>query len=206
MFVDNYTKGFFVAVDGPNGSGKTTLINAICKKLKTLGHSVYITKEPTNTQLGVFLRGFAEKREGISVACLVSSDRYEHIANEIIPELEKGKIVITDRYILSSLILQVMDGVSEEFVLNINSSTLKPDLQVAVFVDEDVLQSRLGERECLTRFERENKSESELFYMRKGIDILKKQDINMLEIFNNSDLEENVDKIISCIISGWRSS
>ena len=49
------------------------------------------------------------------------------------PQLEKGKIVITDRYVLSSLILQRMDEVSEEFILALNNEIVQPDLQIAVF-------------------------------------------------------------------------
>ena len=102
--------GFLVAVDGPNGVGKSTLIGAVEIKMKLLGYRVYITKEPTNTELGKFVRKFSENHFGTSLACLVAADRYEHIVSELVPELQKGSLVITDRYILSSLILQQMDG------------------------------------------------------------------------------------------------
>ena len=83
--------GYFIAVDGPNGVGKSTLIEAIKNKLEVLGYAVYITREPTDTKLGNFLREFAEKHSGISLACLVAADRYEHMTNEIIPALEEVK-------------------------------------------------------------------------------------------------------------------
>lgn len=60
------------------------------------------TKEPTDNELGCFVREYAERFDGISVACLVAADRYQHLRDEIVPQLEKGKIVITDRYVLSS--------------------------------------------------------------------------------------------------------
>ena len=118
---NNNTKGFFIAVDGPNGAGKSTLIDSIKTKMERKGWIVFTTKEPTQTDLGYFLRDFAERSEGVSLACLTAADRYEHIKNEIFPELIKGKIVITDRYVLSSLILQQMDGVSNTFILDLNS-------------------------------------------------------------------------------------
>lgn len=152
----NKTKGFFVAIDGPNGVGKTTLLEAIEKSIKNEKILVYKTKEPTNSVLGRFIREISEKITGDSLAYLVSADRYEHLKNEIIPELEKGKIVITDRYILSFLILQVMDGVKDNFIFNLNSKIIKPDLQLAIFADEKVIQERLEQREKLTRFERNN--------------------------------------------------
>ena len=52
--------GYFVAVDGPNGSGKTTVINAIAEKLGLMGYKVKVTREPTNSILGEFVRKYAE--------------------------------------------------------------------------------------------------------------------------------------------------
>lgn len=71
--------GYFIAVDGPNGVGKSTLIAAIKNKLEILGYDVYVTREPTDTKLGNFLREFAEQHSGVSLACMVAADRYEHV-------------------------------------------------------------------------------------------------------------------------------
>ena len=203
MLENNNSKGFFVAVDGPNGVGKSTLIETIKTKMESKGYAVYMTKEPTTTELGDFIRKFAEDHSGISLACLVAADRYEHITNEIIPELNKGKLVIADRYVLSSLILQVMDGVSDTFVLDLNSNIVKPDLQLAVFADEEILHKRLAERNVLTRFENGNQSNSELIYMKKGIVELEKRNVNVLCINNNDNLETNAEEVVSCIVNNW---
>lgn len=203
--LEHSTNGFLVAVDGPNGVGKSTLIDMIKIKMKSQGKDVYTTKEPTQTEMGSFTRKFAEHHTGISLACLVVADRYEHIINEISPQLDKGKIVITDRYVLSSLILQGMDGVSDDFILNLNSEIVKPDLQIAVFADEEILQKRLEERGILTRFEKGNQSNNELLYMNKGIAVLEKRNVKVLRINNNENLEENVEKVISCILNNWRA-
>ena len=204
MWCANNEEGFFVAIDGPNGVGKSTLIAAIKSKMEAAGYVVYTTKEPTDTELGGFIRQFAENHSGISLACLVSADRYEHISKEIIPELKNGVLVITDRYILSSLILQAIDGVSQTFILNLNSDILKPDLQLAVFANEDVLQKRLANRNVLTRFEIGNQSDKELSYMELGIVELKKLNVNVLCINNNDNFEANVDRIVNYIIKNWR--
>ena len=153
--------GYFVAVDGPNGSGKTTVINAIAEKLGLMGYKVKVTREPTNSILGEF-------------ACMVTADRYEHIKNEIEPMLYDGNIVITDRYILSSLILQRMDGVNADYIMDLNALIIRPDLQVTIMADVGTLQKRLSDRAELTRFEKNNRSDEELYYMEKGIEILKK--------------------------------
>lgn len=205
MWSANNTVGFFVAIDGPNGVGKSTLIAGVKDKMETAGYTVYTTKEPTDTDLGGFIRKFAENHSGRSLACLVAADRYEHISSEIIPELKKGALVITDRYVLSSLILQGMDGVSDTFILSLNSDIIKPDLQLAVFANEEVLQKRLAERTVLTRFEKGNQSNQELSYMELGIVELEKLDVNVMRINNNDNLEINVEKIIDFIVNNWRN-
>ena len=200
----NTTKGFFVEIDVHNGFGKTTLLEEIEKIIKSKNIQLYKTKEPTNSILGNFIREISEEINGDTLACLVSADRYEHLKNEIIPELEKGKIVITDRYVLSSLILQVIDGVKENFILNLNSQIIKPDLQLAIFADEKVIQERLDQRETLTRFEKNNQSKKEINNMKKGIEKLRKLNIEVLCINNNNDLEYNANKIADYIIENWR--
>lgn len=197
---DNLFGGKLIAIDGPNGVGKSTIIAAVEKKLLLRKVDVFVTKEPTNSELGCFLRNFSEKKKGLGLACLVAADRYEHLKNEIIPMLEQNKVVITDRYILSSLILQGMDGVDTKFILNINGEIIKPDLQVAVFADEKVIQSRLSERESLTRFEKDNQSQDELQYMKLGVRELRDLNINILNIDNDCNLDNNVDKIVCTIV------
>lgn len=159
------------------------------------------TKEPTDNELGCFVREYAERFDGISVACLVATDRYQHLRDEIVPQLEKGKIVITDRYVLSSLILQRMDEVSEEFILALNNEIVQPDLQIAVFADRDVIQNRLKERSCLTRFEKGNKTNKELEYMEKGIQVLQEQGIDVFQLINDNNLGDSVAKVTQAIIN-----
>ena len=195
--------GFFIAVDGPNGAGKTTIIQSLATHLSKQGYDLYVTCEPTDSDFGKYLRAFAEQNSGISVACMVAADRYEHLKKEIIPALSEGKIVITDRYILYSLILQVMDGVSAKYVMSVNSEIIVPDLQLAVFADEDTLQKRLSGRSELTRFEKECQSGNELLFMKKGLDILESEGINILSINNASDLIGNVDKVASYVMERW---
>jgi dTMP kinase len=196
---DNPYSGKLIAIDGPNGVGKSTIIKAVENKLLLYGADVFVTKEPTDTDLGIFLRKFAEERNGLGLACLVAADRYEHLKNEIIPMLEQSKIVITDRYVLSSLILQGMDGVDSKFIMNINNEIIKPDLQVALFANEKVIQSRLGERKNLTRFEKDYHSRDELQYMDLGVKVLRELKIDVAYITNECDLDSNVDRIVSSI-------
>lgn len=197
--------GFFVAVDGPNGVGKSTLINGIGRNIGSLGTKVYITREPTDTELGTFIRKFSETHSKDSLACMVAADRYEHIVNEISPKLGDGYLVITDRYFLSSLILQGMDGVTEEHIVNINYNIIKPDLQIALWADEETLKRRLSKRNSLTRFEKDNQSNTELLFMENGINKLKKMGWDVFKVNNSDDLQKNIDTISLHIIDLWRN-
>lgn len=82
-----------------------------------------------------------------------------------------------------------MDGVGTEFILNTNSEIIKPDLQLAVIADEKILQERLSERDVLTRFEKENQSKRELDFMEKGVRELGKHNIDIMNIYNNDNLD-----------------
>lgn len=199
MDINSYC-GKLIAIDGPNGVGKSTIINELKLRMNILGLDVYFTKEPTESELGIFTRNIAEKQSGLTVACLVAANRYEHIENEIIPNLKSGKIVISDRYILSSLILQRMDGVSEKFIININDKIVLPDLQIAVTADKDIIHSRLLKRAYLTRFEMNNQTEVELKYLHRGIELLKHKEVNVLQVNNNDMLDETVNSIIENVV------
>lgn len=196
---ENEYRGRLIAIDGPNGVGKSTIIKGIQEYFVKEGRYIHITKEPTNTCLGDFVRKYAEKNKGLGLACMVAADRYEHLEHEIIPQLKLGKIVITDRYILSSLILQRMDGVDAEFLFSINNKIIKPDLQVAIFADEKIIQQRLSERKSLTRFEKNNNSNSELKYLIEGISLLKDRKVQVQCIVNNENLEKNTSDIVNYI-------
>lgn len=98
----------------------------------------------------------------------------------------------------------MIDGVKENFILNLNSQIIKPDLQLAIFAEEKIIQNRLKQRDKLTRFEKNNQSKKEINNMEKGIEKLKKLNIEVLSINNNDDLEYNANKIVDYIIENWR--
>lgn len=184
--------GLFIAVDGPNGVGKTSLIQQIHNELHNSGIKAYCTQEPTDTNYGKFVRTFAEILDKESLACLVASDRYFHLENDIIPRLKNGEIVITDRYILSSLVFQCMDSVSTDFILSVNGNIIQPDIQIVVMADAEIIQSRLYTRGIdLVRFERGNRTNEEIYFLYEGIKILNDFGINMLEVENMNTIQSS---------------
>jgi dTMP kinase len=103
--------GLFIAFEGGEGSGKTTQARLIAIWLREQGYDVVSTHEPGATKIGMRLRALLldTAHTGMSPHCealLYAADRAEHVAQVIDPALDRGAIVITDRYIDSSLAYQ----------------------------------------------------------------------------------------------------
>jgi dTMP kinase len=190
--IKNRYGGLLVAFDGPKGAGKSTLVKQIENTLFQKGIDVWATKEPSNTPFGEFIRPFSEEIESEGLACIIAAHRYYQLKNAIIPRLKNNCVVLTDRYILSSLILQRMDGVDARFIFNINEKIIMPDIQVAIYASEDILKERIGKREWLTRFEKGNRTFEELRYLKEGEYMLHDFEIDIINLDNSDNLSENI--------------
>jgi dTMP kinase len=143
----------FVTLDGPGGVGKSTVKAAVADQLRDAGRAVYATREPTDTPLGGLARHGTDQYRGMTMACLIAADRYQHLTEEIRPALEGGDIVVCDRYIASSLVLQVIDGVDRDVVWELNRHADLPDLSVFLTAHPDVIADRLARRGAHSRYE-----------------------------------------------------
>jgi dTMP kinase len=195
-------KGILVTFDGPNGVGKSSLINVVADLLNISGLGALITKEPTNSALGQFIRANEENYQGKILAYLVTLDRYFHLVNEISPALEDGKIVLSDRYIESSLVLQRLDGLDCEFIWDLNKHFYFPELSVLLTAPVEVLEQRLSTRDSLTRFERQRSRREELDYYLDAANYLSKRGFNMMTIDNGTEpIEKNAAIIVNKILA-----
>jgi dTMP kinase len=129
-------KGFFICIEGLDGSGKSTQARLLAEQLRK-NNNVFLTVEPSHGKIGAFIREsylYGEKRLSSAVeALLFAADRADHVQNEILPALEKGAIVISDRYLYSSLAYQGAAGLDIDWIYTINSHAIRPDL--ALFLD-----------------------------------------------------------------------
>lgn len=104
------TEGVFISFEGGNGSGKSTQIERARQWFASRGRSVTVTREPGGTELGVDIRRLVqngpEDVDPRTEALLYAADRAYHVATVIRPALERGEVVLTDRYIDSSLAYQ----------------------------------------------------------------------------------------------------
>lgn len=143
-------QGIFVAVDGPKRSGKSAVVDQVVRALGAASVSVLVTKEPT----AHFDLANEERHTGVALARLLAADRERHLREVIRPALARSDVVLTDRYIASSLVFQVLDGVPFDTVWSLNSGFLLPDLNIFLTVDAPSAARRLRERATATRFDR----------------------------------------------------
>lgn len=144
--------GWFVSVDGPSGIGKSTTVKALHRELEDRGLPARLTVEPTHSELGQFTREHANHIHGRALACLVAATRYEHIDQVIAPALRAGELLISDRYLPSTLVLQQLDGVPLQFLLDINQDAVMPDLAVILTARPGLIAERLHARGVTHRF------------------------------------------------------
>ncbi|MFJ2719045.1 dTMP kinase [Streptomyces sp. NPDC087437] len=103
--------GFFIALEGGDGAGKSTQAEALADWIRAKGHEVVLTREPGATPVGKRLRSILldVSSQGLShraEALLYAADRAEHVDTVVRPALKRGAVVITDRYIDSSVAYQ----------------------------------------------------------------------------------------------------
>jgi dTMP kinase len=173
----------FVAVDGPNGVGKTTIAAHLAEALRDRGHDVLALRQPSDSDLGRFVRTAEHGLRGLSLAILVVADRLVQVATDIRPALKAGRTVICDRHVASTLVLQRLDGMDVETIWQMNADVPMPDLQVILLASPEVLKSRLDERGRFSRFERSGDIEElEVRYYREAAEWLRAHGQSVLTI------------------------
>ena len=98
--------GLLIAVEGIDGAGKSTQIPRIAEFYRSLGREVCTTAEPTRGRFGMEIRQAAERFSPAQERQLFVKDRRDHLETCIFPALQRGEVVITDRYFYSSIAYQ----------------------------------------------------------------------------------------------------
>jgi dTMP kinase len=138
----------FIVVEGLDGAGTTTQCDLLAAALRQRGLVVHQTREPTDGPIGRLIRCFLTGSltlDPATVALLFAADRVEHLRNDVRPALATGSVVISDRYVLSSLAYQSID-VPIEWVASLNQRATPPDLTVFLDVPPEVCAARLARR------------------------------------------------------------
>ncbi|GAA1871189.1 hypothetical protein GCM10009813_34520 [Brevibacterium marinum] len=146
--------GFFIAVEGGDGSGKSTQIKRISQILADEGHNVEATREPGGTELGRKIRSVlfdSDPPSPRTEALLFAADRAHHVASLVDPSLDGGHIVITDRYIDSTVAYQAAGrNFDPKTILALSkwaTQGLVPHLTIVLDIDPETAAARMGKRD-----------------------------------------------------------
>lgn len=143
--------GLFITLEGGDGSGKTTQASLLRDWLESEGRIVVRTREPGGTEVGVLIRDIVLHHRGEvsprAEALLYAADRAHHIATVVRPALERGEVIIQDRYLDSSVAYQGAGRVlGRDEIRDLSlwaTEGLLPDLTVLLDLDPATARARL---------------------------------------------------------------
>ncbi|MEM1844976.1 MAG: dTMP kinase [Ignisphaera sp.] len=185
-------KGLFVVIEGIDGSGKTTIAKKLVEKLKSMGYEAEYTYEPFASPFSQALKQYIDTYGGAEPeieALAMALDRLYHIRKVVLPLLNEGFIVISDRYLYSSIAYQGARGIDLDWIYLVNRYAIEPDVAIYLRVPFDIA------------LERKKQKESKWSYF-EDIDRLKKaQDIYEKLVLLNKlvpvDASRKVDDVIN---------
>ena len=200
-------ESLFIAIEGLDGSGKTTIARQLAYFLQTaLKKNVKLTFEPHDPSCGgLFIRQVLEKKirdfshETLMLA--FAANRMDHCDREINHWLAGGenRIIICDRYYLSSLVYQSNENYPFEHVMNINGAARKPDLTIFMNVSNQVCYERMKIRNKPQELFEENLSQTRNKYL-EAIDFLKRtRDENIVVVDASGTLDEVLEDVVNII-------
>jgi dTMP kinase len=158
--------GLFITFEGPDGAGKTTQLRLLAEYLEKSGYTVRCTREPGGTVLSDQIRSLLldpayNCMDSRAEALLYMAARAQHVAELIAPALERGEVVISDRYADSTIVYQgVARKLERAALININNfatSGLTPHLTLLLDGDVSVLGGRMAGRGGHDRIEQEDR-------------------------------------------------
>lgn len=192
-------RGKFIVFEGSDGSGKTTILNNVRKYLEENNIDYVLTREPGGTKISEGVRDILLSNDNKEMsprteALLYAASRAQHVDEIIKPNLEAGKLVISDRFVMSSLAYQ---GYGRELgydnVKAINEfaiDDIKPDYTIFFNVDPITVLERKRKNVVADRLENEDESYHKRVY--KGYqEMLKRADDKLIII----DAAQSIEKV-----------
>lgn len=147
-------KGYWISFEGGEGSGKTTLIEMLRQELERRGHDVLVTREPGGVRIAeqireIILRLDNTAMDPITEALLFAASRRQHLVEKVLPALERGQVVLMDRYVDSSIAYQ---GYARELgmtqIRQLNEFAIQgalPDITFWIDLDPEIGLSRIAD-------------------------------------------------------------
>ena len=157
-------RGVFITFEGPDGSGKTTQIKLLAEYLNANAYPVVMTREPGGTRISEDIRTIIldpdnKEMDDMTEALLYAAARAQHVAQLIKPSVEEGKIVLSDRFMDSSIAYQGYGRELGDKIRIINEyavAGMHPDLTFFLDLSAEAGISRANKRQKLDRLEQES--------------------------------------------------
>ncbi|MBN2617058.1 MAG: dTMP kinase [Spirochaetales bacterium] len=194
----------FIVLEGLDGSGTTTQLKKIEEKLSEMGKTVFSTCEPTKNEIGKLIRSVLQKKivmDPVTVSRLFVADRNEHIygINGIKERTKRGEIVVSDRYLFSSLAYQ-SPQCGFDFVKIINSDFPLPEylffISTPVKECQERIHKRGDEKELFDDADYQQKVDDNY---RKAIELYKNSGVKIFIIDGLKSIENITNEIIDII-------
>lgn len=157
------TQGIFITFEGGEGAGKSTQIRRLAERLRTAGHDVVLTREPGGSPgaeaiRDLVLNGATDRWSPLTEALLMNASRRDHIERVIAPALERGQVVLCDRFADSTRAYQGAGGqIDPVFIAQLETAVVgatRPDLTLIFDLPvEEGLRRALGRNGGEERFE-----------------------------------------------------
>ncbi|EAQ97950.1 dTMP kinase [Congregibacter litoralis] len=199
-------KGRMIVVDGSNGAGKTTVIEAIRDHLQHVNRETVFTREPGGTPIGekireILLSPEAGEMADVTELMLFAAARAQHVREKIMPAVEAGKVVVSDRFDSATVSFQhYARGLPLELITTLNEIAvdgLKPDMTIILDLDPEAGLVRVGSRgDDLDRLEKEK-----LDFLHKARDGYLGQAKASPDNFVVIDASQSLDNVISEVLS-----
>ena len=154
--------GWFITLEGGEGAGKSTQIRLLAEHLRAQGREVVVTREPGGSALGEAIRGllFAHSMQPRTELALVAAGRQDHLDQIILPALERGAVVLCDRYVDSTYAYQGwgrrLDLREVAAVASWSTARRPPDLTLWFDLPVTLGLARAGKRSDNNRFDAES--------------------------------------------------
>ena len=141
-------KGTHIVLEGIDGAGTTTQRSRLATELNTRGYEVHETAEPSELPVGKLIRKALQKDitwKPSQFALAFALDRLDHVQQEIVPAMQAGKVVLSDRYVISSLVYQSLE-LPIDWVKSLNQHAPEPDLTLLVDLEVSEAEARRTKR------------------------------------------------------------
>ncbi len=201
-------KGYFITFEGPDGSGKTTISTEVQKRLTAAGYDAIYTREPGGIDIAEQIRRVILDPKNVNMdakteALLYAASRRQHLIEKVLPALEKGQIVICDRFIDSSLAYQgYARGLGIEEVFRINEFAVEghfPDATVYLNLAYEEGLKRIETRAFKDRLDLETTNFHKL--VSKGYEeVLKKYKHRMKIVDASQDIEHVLNDSMNYVL------